>query len=419
METADATQKGSRALTLAVIVASLGYLVDIYDLILFSVVRLPSLASLGVPEAARLDVGSDLLNYQMIGMLLGGILWGVLGDKRGRLTVLFGSITMYSIANIANGFVDHVPAEHGILAYGILRFVAGVGLAGELGAGITLVSELVGTRGRGYATTLVAGIGVLGALIAVGVARVATWQWSYWIGGIMGFALLALRVGVLESGMFARARADEKIARGNFLALFATRARALKYVSIIVVGVPIWFAVGILVTLANDFGDAMGMAETPSPATAVLAAYVGLAIGSFGSGILSQVLASRRKAIAAALVLNLVALLGYFTIGGLSLPAFHGMILLLGVANGYWAVFVTVAAEQFGTNLRATAATTTPNFVRGSLPLMNWMFRGLRGLGAGILTAGALTGGLFGVLALLAILGIEETYGKDLDFIEE
>ncbi len=419
METAETDAKPSRALTLAVVVAALGYLVDIYDLILFSVVRLPSLATLGVAEAERTDVGLLLLNVQMLGMLLGGIVWGVLGDKRGRLAVLFGSITMYSLANIANGFVDQAPLGYAVQTYAVLRFVAGIGLAGELGAGITLVSELVGKERRGYATTLVAGIGVFGALIAVGVSRVASWQVAYWLGGAMGLALLALRVGVLESGIFHRVRADVKVARGNFFALFATRARAMKYVAIILVGVPIWFAIGIPITLANDFGAAMGMDPVPSPATAVLSAYSGLAIGSFGSGILSQVLRSRRRAISASLLLNLLALALYFTVGSTSLNVFYATCVLLGIANGYWAVFVTVAAEQFGTNVRATATTTAPNFVRGSLTLVSLAFITVRNAGAGAVGAGVIIGATVGVLGLVAVLGIEETYGKDLDFIEE
>lgn len=416
MESKD-TQPG-RALTLAVVVAALGYLVDIYDLILFSVVRLPSLTTLGVPEAARADVGLDLLNTQMIGMLVGGLFWGVLGDKRGRLAVLFGSITMYSLANIANGFVDLAPPEHAVLAYGVLRFVAGIGLAGELGAGVTLVSELVGKEARGYATTIVAGIGVLGALIAFGVSRVVSWQAAYWVGGAMGLGLLALRVGVLESGIFHKVRQDGKVSRGNFFALFANRARATKYVAIILVGVPIWFAIGIPITLADAFGGAMHMDPVPSPAVAVLTAYCGLAVGSFGSGILSQVLRSRRRAIAAALLLNLVGLAAYFFFGSRSLTAFYGSCVLLGVANGYWAVFVTVAAEQFGTNVRATATTTAPNFVRGSLYLVSLVFRAIRDGGAGVIGGGAITGVAVGIIALVAVLGIEETYGKDLDFVE-
>jgi putative MFS transporter len=414
----DTKQVASRAVTLAVVVAALGYLVDIYDLILFSVVRIPSLTTLGVPAEQRADVGMFLLNVQMIGMLLGGILWGVLGDKRGRLSVLFGSIFLYSIANIANGFVDRFGAS-GIQVYAVMRFIAGVGLAGELGAGITLVSELVQKESRGYATAVVAGVGVCGALLAVVVAKNATWQQAYWLGGVLGLLLLAMRVGVLESGIFARVKQTASISRGNFFALFATRKRALRYVSVVLSGLPIWFFIGILVTLSPEIGGAMGMDPLPEPPNAVFAAYFGLAIGDFASGLLSNVLKSRRRTIVLSVALNLAAIGGYFTFGRTSPEAFYGACVLLGIANGYWAVFVTIAAEQFGTNLRATATTTAPNFVRGGLVLMSTLFVAVRDAGAGAMWSAIIVGVAVSLVALASVLGIEETFGKDLDFVEE
>ncbi len=408
----------SRAVTLAVVVAALGYLVDIYDLILFSVVRLPSLTTLGVPEGERADVGIFLLNMQMVGMLVGGIVWGVLGDKRGRLSVLFGSIFLYSVANIANGFVDRF-GDASLDVYAVMRFVAGIGLAGELGAGITLVSELVTKEKRGYATAIVAGVGICGALLAVAVSKVATWQQAYWLGGVLGLVLLGLRVGVLESGIFSRVRATASISRGNFFALFSSRSRARRYVAVVLSGVPIWYTIGILITLSPELGGAMGMDPLPNPGNAVFAAYSGLAIGDFGSGLLSQVMKSRRRAIVLSVLLNLAAIAFYFTVGRASVAAFYGACVFLGVANGYWAVFVTVAAEQFGTNLRATATTTAPNFVRGSLPLISILFVYLRDHGAGAIWSAILVGLLVSGIALASVLGIEETYGKDLDFVED
>jgi putative MFS transporter len=408
----------SRAVTLAVVVAALGYLVDIYDLILFSVVRIPSLTTLGVAAAERADTGIFLLNMQMLGMLLGGILWGVLGDKRGRLSVLFGSIFLYSLANIANGFVDQF-GDDSIRVYAAMRFVAGIGLAGELGAGITLVSELVTKEKRGYATAIVAGVGVCGALLAVIVATNATWQQAYWLGGVLGLVLLGLRVGVLESGIFSRVRQTASISRGNFLSLFATRARARRYVAVVVSGLPIWFFIGILVTLSPELGGAMGMDPLPEPPKAVFAAYFGLAIGDFASGVLSNVLRSRRRTIVLSVALNLVAMAAYFTVGRSSVTAFYVVCVFLGIANGYWAVFVTVAAELFGTNLRATATTTAPNFVRGGLTLMTLAFTTIRDGGAGSMWSAVLVGVVVSAVALASVLGIEETFGKDLDFVEE
>ena len=401
-----------RSARLAVVVAALGYLVDIYDLILFSVVRIPSLRAIGVgPESIDL-VGQKLLNWQMTGMLVGGVLWGILGDKRGRLSVLFGSILLYSLANIANGFVSDVDT------YAWLRFIAGVGLAGELGAGITLVTELLDARARGWATTLVAGVGICGAMLAVGVSKIAEWNVAYWIGGGLGLGLLVLRVGVLESGMFSRLRDRAEVSRGNFLALFASASRLRRYLGVVLVGVPIWYAIGILVSFCNAIGAAMGMSEIPEPPTAVFFAYLGLAVGDFASGWLSQIARSRKRALLSFVALNALAVVYYFTIGRLSTTLFYAGCFLLGVANGYWAVFVTVAAEQFGTNLRATAATTAPNFVRGALVPVSLAYLALDAALDDKPLAAAIVGAVVIAASAIALLGIEETYGKDLDFVE-
>lgn len=406
------TTEGGRAKAgwLAVIVAALGYLVDIYDLILFSVVRGPSLRAIGVPQDQLLEVGSHLLDMQMLGMLVGGVLWGMLGDRRGRLSVLFGSILMYSIANIANGFVEDVDT------YAWLRLIAGVGLAGELGAGVTLVTESLDARARGWATTIVAGVGICGAILAVVVSGSTEWRVAYWTGGGLGLALLFLRVGIIESGIFKRTKATG-VSRGNFFALFGDRRRALRYVAIVLCGVPIWYAVGILVTFAPEIGGALGMQPPPAAADAVMACYIGLAAGDFTSGWLSQVLRSRRKAILLFVILDVLAIAFYFTYGHQSATLFWIACFVLGFANGYWAVFVTVAAEQFGTNLRATAATTAPNFVRGSVPLLTFGFRALRGP-LGIPGSAIAVGAITMLFALASLFAIEETYGKDLDFVE-
>lgn len=401
-----------RSARLAVVVAALGYLVDIYDLILFSVVRIPSLRAIGVPPDRIDAVGVTLLNWQMIGMLTGGILWGVLGDKRGRLSVLFGSILLYSAANLANGFVTDVET------YRWLRLLAGIGLAGELGAGITLVSELLDPRARGWATTMVAGIGICGALLAVGVSKIAPWNVAYWIGGGMGLGLLVLRVGVLESGLFARVREKAHVSRGNFLQLFTSWERLRRYLGVVLVGVPIWYAIGILVTFSNAIGAAMGMTEVPDPAIAVFYAYLGLAIGDFGAGWLSQAMKSRKRALLTFVAMNVLAVAYYFTVGRLSTTLFYAGCLVLGIANGYWAVFVTVAAEQFGTNLRATTATTAPNFVRGSLVVVSLGYAALDATLGSKPLAAALVGVIVIGVSAAALVAIEETYGKDLDFVE-
>jgi MFS family permease len=406
------TRPTDRAVIMAVLVAALGYFVDIYDLILFGVVRKPSLVELGVPAEKMADEGIFLLNMQMIGMLLGGVLWGVIADKKGRLSVLFASIITYSVANVLNGMVTDLTQ------YAIVRFVAGVGLAGELGAGITLVSEVMRREARGWGTTIVASVGICGGVVASLVGGAVYWRTAYYIGGGLGFALLILRIGVVESGMFKGMAGRDDVRRGDFFHLFRDGRRALRYLAVIAVGVPIWYAVGILITLSPEIGRELGLDPAPSAPRAFLWTYAGLAIGDLASGALSQLLRSRRKALGTFLALTAASLVLYFTLGASSLDAFYGSCFVLGIAIGYWAVFVTSASEQFGTNLRATAATTAPNFVRGAVVPVTLAYKWLVP-SLGILTAAAVVGAATLVLAFVALLALHETYGKDLDYVEE
>jgi MFS transporter, putative metabolite:H+ symporter len=400
-----------RRVALAVVVAAFGYFVDIYDLILFSIVRLTSLRDLGVAQGDLLGTGIHLLNWQMGGMLVGGVIWGVLGDRRGRLSVLFGSISLYSLANIANGFASSVPM------YAALRFIAGVGLAGELGAGVTLVSETMSIESRGYGTTIVAAFGILGAVVAAFIGAAFTWRVAYFVGGAMGLGLLAMRVGVFESGAFEQV-ARTSVRRGNFLSLFSGWAPAKKYISVICVGLPAWFVVAILVTFSPEFGQAMGMAKIPDPGNAVMFCYIGLSAGGFLSGYLSQVFRNRKKVTLAFILMSAVFIGVHFIIAKQSLPIFYTMCFVLGIGTGYWAVFMTIAAEQFGTNLRATVATTAPNFVRGAVVPMTSAYQLLRAP-LGIQGAGLLVGFAAIALALAALANLDETFGRDLNFIEE
>ncbi len=421
------TPQTRRAVTLAVIVASLGYLVDIYDLILFGMVRRPSLLDLGVCAGLPLDSpackdlltnqGIYLLNMQMGGMLVGGILWGILGDKRGRLSVLFGSITLYSLANLANGMV------HSVDAYAAWRLIAGVGLAGELGAGVTLVSELMGRENRGIGTTLVGAIGVSGGLLAGVIGGAFTglphpgWRVAYFIGGAMGLLLLALRIGVVESGMFRAAAADQNVPRGRFLSLFTNRLRFTRYLAIIAVGIPVWYVIGIPFTFADIIGAKLGLTPAPTPATALFCCYAGCSLGGLGCGLLSQSLRSRKKALAIFLAGAVVALTLFFWVGGTSLTVFYALCVVAGVATGYWALFVSTAAELFGTNLRATATTTVPNFVRGAVPLLTLSFKALAA-GSGVIVAAIVVGAVTLVIAFIGLATLPESFGVDLDFHE-
>ncbi|WP_420149774.1 MFS transporter [Spirosoma sp.] len=401
----------SQLLQVPVMVAALGYLVDMYDLFLFSVVRVPSLKALGVDGDRLLSEGISLLNSQMAGMLIGGIFWGILGDKRGRLSVLFGSILLYSLANIANGFVTSLDQ------YAILRFIAGVGLAGELGAGITLVTEVLPKEIRGYGTTLVATMGVLGAILAYFIADLFDWRISYFIGGGMGLLLLVLRFNVLESRIFNKSK-QRALPRGNVAMLVSSKARLAKYVQCILVGLPIWFVVGILITFSPEFGKALGLSAPVVAGKAVMLSFSGQVFGDIVSGFLSQSLRSRKRVIRMFMLLSLTFTLVYLLAPISDLTMFYVACTFLGFANGYWTLFVTIAAELFGTNLRATVATTIPNFVRGATIPLSALFIQLKpSLGTiySALTVGVLTV----VVALISLTFLDETFTKDLDYVEE
>jgi putative MFS transporter len=403
------TPASSKNVKAIVIVAALGYFVDIYDLILFSIVRIPSLKSLGVTGDALLSDGVMLLNMQMAGMLIGGILWGVLGDKRGRISVLFGSIIMYSIANILNGFVMDVQQ------YAVLRVIAGIGLAGELGAGITLVSEVMSKESRGYGTTIVASVGILGAVVAALVADLFDWRTAYFVGGGMGLLLLFLRIGIYESGMFKNVKSGDVI-RGEFLHLFTNWNRFKKYVKCILIGAPLWFVVGILITFSDAFAKQLGV-EGVVPAKSVMFCYIGLAAGDMLSGYLSQYFRSRKKIILAFILATNILIIVYLFFNTFGSFYFYTVCLALGISCGYWAVFVTNASEQFGTNLRATVTTTVPNFIRGTVVPLTLLFQFLNP-SVGMIYSAAMVAGLALILAYISAARLEETYGKDLDYIE-
>lgn len=402
-------ESGSKNVSVIVIVAALGYFVDIYDLILFSIVRISSLKSLGVTGDSLLSDGVMLLNMQMAGMLLGGIIWGILGDKRGRISVLFGSIIMYSIANILNGMVTDVTQ------YAVLRLIAGIGLAGELGAGITLVSEVMSKESRGYGTTIVASIGILGAVVAALVADVFEWRTAYYVGGGLGLLLLFLRIGVYESGMFKNIKKEE-IGKGQFQHLFTSWSRFTKYVKCIFIGAPLWFVVGILMTFSDAFAKQLGV-EGVTPAKSVMFCYIGLAMGDLLSGFLSQYYKSRKKIIFSFILATNILIIVYLFMNHYGTFYFYSVCAALGLSCGYWAVFVTNASEQFGTNLRATVTTTVPNFVRGAVVPLTLLFQYLNPA-VGIIYSAAIVAGISLVFAYISAVRLEETYGKDLDYIE-
>jgi len=414
MEQFSNRQKFKHLFSLPVIIAALGYFVDIYDLLLFGIVRVPSLNSL------NLDVdqaGTMILNFQMVGLLVGGILWGVLGDKKGRLSVLFGSILVYSLANIACGFLPYFPSDNITEIYAVLRFIAGVGLAGELGAGITLVSESLPKQLRAIGTSIVAGFGLLGAVVAqLTVELAGDWTYAYFIGGILGLLLLFLRIGVSESGIYKDIEHAANIKKGNFFSLFTNKVRFIKYLKCIAIGLPTWFCIGILAVMGNQFAPAFGI-ENINPGKAIMWAYIGISIGDFASGFISHLLKSRKKAIFYMMLFTIIGVILMLYGGSKTENMYYFYCAWLGLGTGYWAMFVTVGAEQFGTNIRSTAATTIPNMVRGLLPIMLISFDFLK-VNNGVITAASIVGFIVFFLGIYSTLTIPETHNKDLDFTE-
>lgn len=404
------TKNEKRITTILIAVSALGYFVDVYDLLLFSVVREKSLLELADPSIDTLSEGLRLLNYQTFGLLLGGIFWGILGDKKGRLTVLFGSILLYSLANLANGFITTITQ------YEILRFIAGFGLAGELGAGVTIVMETMKKEKRTIGITIVASVGLLGAVVAGYVGQHYDWRTSFIIGGVMGLLLLLLRFGAYESGLYKNIK-EQNIDRGNFFKLFNNRERFSRYLKTILVGLPTYFVVGLMLTIAPEFAKETGITEKVNTGRAMMYCYGAFTIADVLGGMMSQWLRSRKKVLYLFNILSFISISVFFFLPAANSDGMYIRYAFLGFSIGYWALVVTNASEQFGTNLRATVTTTVPNFVRGSLVPIALVFESMKS-GFGIEMSGAVIGLSTVVIALIATILTKETYGKDLNYIE-
>ncbi|NCD71953.1 MFS transporter [Mucilaginibacter agri] len=404
------SDKITKNVVFLVLVAALGYFVDIYDLVVFSVIRIKSLQDIGISEADMRTTGAFILNMQMFGLLVGGIIWGIIGDKFGRIKVLFGSILMYSVANFANGFV------HDITWYAIVRVIAGIGLAGELGAGITLVSETLSKEKRGYGTMIVAVVGLFGAVAAAQVGKHYEWRTAYFVGGSLGIALLLLRMGTFESGMFKNVE-KANVSKGNMLMLFNNWGRFSKYLCCILIGAPLWYVVGILITQSPEFGKALGATEKLSPGDGIMYSYIGIAIGDIVAGLFAQFTRSRKLTMAIFLLLTLVSTFTYLGSTGITPQKFIWLSFFMGCTVGYWATFVTIASEQFGTNIRSTVTTTVPNFVRGALIPISAGFNALV-LHYGMIKSGYIMMVILTVISLIALSRLKESFGKDLNYVE-
>lgn len=405
------SQPSSRKVVLLVIVAAMGYFVDIYDLLLFLIVRLQSLRDIGVPESELRHTGEYIVNMQMAGLLVGGIIWGVLGDKLGRIKVLFGSILLYSAGNIVNGFVQDVHS------YAIIRLITGIGLAGELGAGITLISETMHKDKRGYGTMIVAAVGLFGAVAANLVAKHFEWRNAYFVGGGLGLILLLLRIGTFESGLYKNVSDNKAVSRGNLLMLFNNRKRFLKYLNCILIGLPLWFVVGIIIAQSPEIGKLLGAADPLNAGVGIMYSYIGISIGDIIAGFLAQVLRKRKLTLGIFLIVSIISVFFFLNFKGITERQFEWMAFIIGIGVGYWATFVTIASEQFGTNLRATVTTTVPNFIRGSLIPITYLFEFFV-VRYDLIKAGYIVMTLLTVISFIALLQLKESFHKDLNYLE-
>lgn len=410
IRTQHSAPRSSSLFQLAVIVSALGFFVDVYDLLLFGIVRKPSLSDLGLSANEVLTQGELIISVQMIGLLVGGVIWGILGDKKGRLKVLFASILMYSVANILNGMVTNIPQ------YIILRFIAGIGLAGELGAGVTLVSEILPKEKRGIASAMIASFGILGAVTAFILNRYFDWRTCYYIGGGLGLILLLLRVSVSESGLFTQITTTT-VSRGNFLMFFNDRDRFSRFIKCLFIGLPAWYIIGVLVTFSDQFGNELGIPGI-DPGRAIMYLYLAIAFGDLTVGLLAQYLQSRKKALLIFYGVTIFFMILYFTQNGGSASNFYLICAGLGYGTGFTVVYITMSAEQFGTNLRASAAISIPNMVRGALPLIILLFKFTRTLFDSYVIGGWVTGAILFAIAIPAAITTRETFGRDLDYVE-
>lgn len=405
------SKPSSRKVILLVTVAAMGYFVDIYDLLLFLIVRTQSLKDIGVPDSELRHTGEYIVNMQMAGLLVGGIIWGVMGDKLGRIKVLFGSILLYSAGNIVNGFVNDVHT------YAVIRLITGIGLAGELGAGITLISETMHKDKRGYGTMIVAAVGLFGAVAANMVAKHFEWRNAYFVGGGLGLILLLLRIGTFESGLYKNVSDNKAVSRGNFLMLFNNRKRFLKYLNCILIGLPLWYVVGIIIAQSPEIGKLLGAVDPLNAGVGIMYSYIGISVGDIIAGFLAQVLRKRKLTLGIFLIVSIISVFYFLNFKGITERQFEWMAFIIGIGVGYWATFVTIASEQFGTNLRATVTTTVPNFIRGSLIPITYLFEFFVQR-YDLIKAGHIVMILLTVISFIALLQLKESFNKDLNYLE-
>lgn len=398
----------TRVLNATVIVTALGYFIDLFDYYVFLVTRQKVLTDFGFSGSQLMETGLYMVNLQFAGLLVGGVIFGVLGDKIGRKQSLLGSILLYSIATLASGMT------HNIDVFAALRFIAGIGIAGEVGVGVTMVSETMDKNRRGLGVTAFIGVGLLGVVAAALMSELLHWRTCYIIGGLAGLLLLVTRIWVMEPQMFTDL--NKSVKRGSFRVLFASPDGVRRYVLCILLAVPVFFGVSIIATLSPELSIALGASPPASVSTTMIIAYTMMVIGEIVIGLLSQRLKSRKKVIALFLVLMAITLGVGFHNGALDATGYYILAGVVGFFMGYWVNFIALSAEQFGTNVRSLAANTIPNFTRGTTIAINMAFLALKD--DGVVYAASIVGFTVIVIALLALWKLPETFGKDLDYTE-
>ena len=394
---------------LTVLVVALGYFIDAYDLLIFSAVRKVSLMDLGVAETDTLNIGISLLNFQLIGLMIGGVLWGILADKFGRKTILFSSILIYSISNIANSYISSVDM------YYWLRFIAGIGLAGELGVGISLITENIAKERRTVSTTVVSFFGMLGAATGGWLGSVFHWQTCFLIGGFAGFLLLLLRLNVEESHMYLGIK-DSKVKKGNILLILKNPKSLITYFFCTLAGSSSFLFIGMFIQSTPEFGKIFNISVTAG--VALVWYYVGASISEVIAGILSKLLKERKAPIYIFYAISLLAIVIFCVHTPSSPRIYYIHCSLLGFGLGWWSMLITLSAELFGVNTRATAATSIPTFARAwNIPFTSVFKNNIPKLG--ILNSAFAVGVIVIALAIISATTIKETFENEANFIEE
>jgi MFS transporter, putative metabolite:H+ symporter len=381
-----------------------GYFIDIFDLVLFSTLRISSFEELKITDPTYWTV--VFFNLQMTGILVGGIFWGKMADIKGRSWSFMGTILVFSIANIINGLTSSLTV------YGICRFIAGFGLAGEMGSGIALICEKVPDEKRSLYLGFVSSLGCIGAVLSGWLGDIVYWRYLFIGSGFAGILLTLLRKNLLEPDLF-RKTATLNIPRGQWKTLFQSPPDLIRFILLIFLGIPMWYIIGILWSFSTEMTSTIGLNIFTS-GQAILWGYVGVWMGDMLMPFVSQFLKSRIFTIQICLIMMLLGVIYLFQFQPHSLLSFQLTHIFLGFTIGYWAVYATLCGESFGTNIRALTSTSLPSLIRfSSIPMMIIYQYGrdenelniALGMGLTVLC-----------ISMITTYFIKDTFQKDIDF---